>query len=380
MSKPTLFFSHSSKDKDMIFSIKNKIMEYTGNTLEIFMSSDGQSIPFGTNWIHKIEDGLNNAKIMFVFVTENSVPSGWIYFEAGFAYSKGIQVIPVGVGIDIGSLKAPLNLLQGFNITSADGLNNFISIINKTFEYSFDEKFSENDYTLFTHFATTSKTDSVSFENVINSIDYEISAEYSDGKNGIIKYDIDSYFNKIIDYLENNNIAYSLENSYRGTGEKCLTVKGIKILYKATQSQKTYNYGINSIGKLRVSLSPYNFEDSFNLYEALNSLFVEKEKFYIRLRLKDNYEYVTEIEDITSILFPVSEMFKPDKSSVGYFNVGVMNLSFRIFDTNFHNYNKASDFVMVVSYNPKFKNANSIITLVSKLLELNVIHNKKQME
>ena len=104
------------------------------------------------------------------------------------------------------------------------------------------------------------------------------------------------------------------------------------------------------------------------------------EKFYIRLRLKDNYEYVTAIEDITSILVPVSEMLKPDKSSVGYFNVGVMNLSFRIFDTNFHDYNKESDFVMVVSYNPKFKNANSIITLVSKLLELNVIHNKKQME
>lgn len=39
------------------------------------------------------------AKIMFVFVTENSISSGWIYFEAGYAYSNGIQVIPVGIGL-----------------------------------------------------------------------------------------------------------------------------------------------------------------------------------------------------------------------------------------------------------------------------------------
>ncbi len=114
MSKPTLFFSHSTKDKDLVLSIRDKLTKYTGGVLDIFMSSDGQSIPFGTNWIHKVEEGLNNAKIMFVFVTENSVSSGWIYFEAGFAYSKGIHVIPVGIGVDIGTLKAPLNLLQGF--------------------------------------------------------------------------------------------------------------------------------------------------------------------------------------------------------------------------------------------------------------------------
>ena len=129
MSKPTLFFSHSSKDKDVILSIKNKLNSATGGVMDIFMSSDGQSIPFGTNWIHKIEEGLQVAKIMFVFVTENSISSGWIYFEAGYAYSKGIQVIPVGIGVDIGSLKAPLNLLQGFNISSEDSLNNFITII-----------------------------------------------------------------------------------------------------------------------------------------------------------------------------------------------------------------------------------------------------------
>ena len=108
----------------------DKVLQLSG-VIQIFMSSDGQSIPFGNNWIHKIEDGLNNAKIMFVFVTPTSIESGWIYFEAGFAYSKGIDVIPVGVGIDIGSIRPPLSLLQGFNITSSESLNNFVTVINK---------------------------------------------------------------------------------------------------------------------------------------------------------------------------------------------------------------------------------------------------------
>ena len=92
MEKPTIFFSHSSKDRDAILPIKEKLMKITSGVIQIFMSSDGQSIPFGNNWVHKIEEGLNNAKIMFVFVTPTSIESGWIYFEAGFAYSKGIEI------------------------------------------------------------------------------------------------------------------------------------------------------------------------------------------------------------------------------------------------------------------------------------------------
>ena len=99
MSKPTIFFSHSSKDKEIVLSVKDKLDKATSGVMDIFMSSDGQSIPFGTNWIHKVEEGLKSATIMFVFVTENSISSGWIYFEAGYAYSKGIQIIPEGIGV-----------------------------------------------------------------------------------------------------------------------------------------------------------------------------------------------------------------------------------------------------------------------------------------
>ncbi len=44
--KPTVFFSHSSLDRDRIKPIKEHILDKTGNTIQIFMSSDGASIPF----------------------------------------------------------------------------------------------------------------------------------------------------------------------------------------------------------------------------------------------------------------------------------------------------------------------------------------------
>ena len=180
MEKATIFFSHSSKDKEMITYVKNRIDTITGKSLNIFVSSDGQSIPFGKNWVHRIEEGLTSAEIMFVFVTPNSIESGWIYFEAGFAYSKDIEVIPVGIGIDIGSMKAPLNLLQGFNITSGDSLNNFITILNKKFGVSFDRGFSDEDYSYLISIASTEPL--FDMNKIFKYADYELASKtkYSD--------------------------------------------------------------------------------------------------------------------------------------------------------------------------------------------------------
>lgn len=144
MTKPTIFFSHSSRDKDLLLVLKNLLLAKTSNTIEIFQSSDGESIPFGNNWVSKIEENLKNAKIMFVFVTPNSLKSNWIYFEAGFSYSKGVKVIPLGIaGVDIAFLPPPINLLQGFNITSSEGMNNIVDILNREFHCSFLKDFSD---------------------------------------------------------------------------------------------------------------------------------------------------------------------------------------------------------------------------------------------
>lgn len=147
MNKPTIFFSHSSRDEKALGRLKSKIQEYTGGTIDVFLSSDGQSIPFGRNWVHSIEEALERSKIMLVFISPISMQSHWVYFESGYSYSKGIEVIPIGIpGMDLNQIPSPLNLLQGFNINSKDGLNNIINIINNKFDFTHRESFSDSDF------------------------------------------------------------------------------------------------------------------------------------------------------------------------------------------------------------------------------------------
>lgn len=171
MQKPTVFISHSSVDKDLILQIKSLVSGCTSGTVDLFQSSDGESIPFGNNWIHKVEENLKKSQIMLVFVSPRSVMSSWIYFEAGFAYSKGIKVIPIGIdGVDIGSLKPPLNLLQGFNISSAEGLNNIIAVLNREFDCSYPESFSDTDFERLSAFIFDENESRTKVLNVIDHV------------------------------------------------------------------------------------------------------------------------------------------------------------------------------------------------------------------
>jgi TIR domain len=141
--KPTIFFSRSSRDQAGLGLLKELFVEKTGGSIEVFLSSDGQSIPLGKNWVHQIERALERAAVMMVFVSPNSLRSSWLFFESGFAYSKGIRAVPVGfLSTDLGDLAPPLSLLQGFNIRSAEGFNNLIAIANEAFGHSHAESFT----------------------------------------------------------------------------------------------------------------------------------------------------------------------------------------------------------------------------------------------
>ena len=66
MQKPTIFISHSSLDKELIGQIKDLVSDRTSGTVDLFQSSDGESIP-SNSWIHQVEENLNKSKIMLVF-------------------------------------------------------------------------------------------------------------------------------------------------------------------------------------------------------------------------------------------------------------------------------------------------------------------------
>ncbi len=376
MNKPTIFFSHSSKNRDAILSIKDKLDTATGGVLDIFMSSDGQSIPFGTNWIHKIEEGLQSAKIMFVFVTEVSVASGWIYFEAGFAYSKGIQVVPVGIGVDIGTLKAPLNLLQGFNITSEDSLNNFIIIINRTFDYRFNEVFDKKDYSEIMGLSSLNPNNAFAFEKIVRQTEYSIYSEQTlDGEKK--EYDLDLCFDKIIEYLDNHSIKYSLDNKYWGSDSRiCVMVYGIKIVYHKAQKRDSNSRCLSDKrGEIKFQISPYNFAKSFDLLKELLLLIDDKPTHYLRVYLQDGYNYVNSDENIAAILSS-SQGFEFDKSHIGGYICNELDLNFYIFEEITRTEKRNTYYLMSIVYKCGAVCANHITNLLYRLCDIGLICKK----
>jgi hypothetical protein len=151
MNKPNdkniVFLSHSSKDKKHLVEFKKALEEKTNGTIEFFLSSDGQSIPLGRNWVASVEHSLDGAKLAFLFLTANSIDSTWVAFEAGFMHAKNIRVIPVGLpGIELGQVPPPIGLLQGFNMHSYEAMNNFFEILNKEFGHQHKPTFSQDDF------------------------------------------------------------------------------------------------------------------------------------------------------------------------------------------------------------------------------------------
>jgi hypothetical protein len=145
--KPVVFFSHSSQDREAILPIRDRLVEGSAHAVQVFMASDGASIPFGRNWLKEIEDALAACKLMFVWMTPTSLASKWIPFESGYAYSRGIRVVPIGFqGVRLDDLPAPISILQGFNVTGSQGLNNIVAIINEEFGLTLPDLFDEEFY------------------------------------------------------------------------------------------------------------------------------------------------------------------------------------------------------------------------------------------
>ena len=367
MEKPTIFFSHSAKDRNVILPIKEKLIKITSGVIQIFMSSDGQSIPFGNNWIHKIEDGLNNAKIMFVFVTPTSIESGWIYFEAGFAYSKGIDVIPVGVGIDIGSIRPPLSLLQGFNITSSESLNNFVTVINKNFDLSFEPTFDEEDFAhLFRDFREM-KSD-LNFDNIFCSADYSIFASKSKPENCGGRSNILDVLNVIQNYLENNNYTFSANKNKDGTVTGLL-VNGLKFRCISANSQMH----IRDWEELRVTMSMFSFESSFELLKSLIQYAEIKDGAYLRFVPNTGYRYVTSEETLSAIAYKNSNLLIPDGKNMGTYRFCNENVRIKIFDKNKYYNAEPAQYILSIGFRPEDTTSEQMLNCIRNLIDIGII-------
>lgn len=130
MSK-LIFLSHIHEEKDLALLIKNVLEEEFSGFVEVFVSSDGVSIPAGSNFLKRIEDGLIHCNAGLYLISPSSVKRNWINFELGALWIRNkvnilnnaeeIPAIPLcHSGMLLSDLPQPINNLNGVqaNISS----------------------------------------------------------------------------------------------------------------------------------------------------------------------------------------------------------------------------------------------------------------------
>jgi hypothetical protein len=122
--------------------LKEAIESEFSGFVEVFVSSDGISIPVGSNFLKRIEDALSDCIGALYLISSVSVKRNWINFELGAVWirnvlngrkNKGeIPVIPIcHSGITPKTLPQPLSELNAINGNCAEDLRKTFSIIQK---------------------------------------------------------------------------------------------------------------------------------------------------------------------------------------------------------------------------------------------------------
>lgn len=123
MSPPRAFISHVTEEADIAGRLKTALTQDFLGFLDVFVSSDSESIAAGEDWLRSIEKGLKESSILIVLCSPASVSRPWINFEAGAAWMRGIPLVPVcHAGLTPGDLPVPLSLRQGVALDEPDSL------------------------------------------------------------------------------------------------------------------------------------------------------------------------------------------------------------------------------------------------------------------
>ncbi|CAK1752463.1 toll/interleukin-1 receptor domain-containing protein [Vibrio crassostreae] len=128
-----LFLSHIHEEKELALLIKQAIEDEFSGFVDVFVSSDGISIPAGANFLKRIEDGLVESIGAMYLISPKSVNRNWINFELGAMWIRNaisirseeneIPTLPLcHSGMDLQQLPKPIDNLNAIIANQASQL------------------------------------------------------------------------------------------------------------------------------------------------------------------------------------------------------------------------------------------------------------------
>jgi hypothetical protein len=125
-----VFISHISEEASSANRLKSALERDFLDLVDVFVSSDGESIEAGEMWLTSIETALSQSAMLLILCSPDSVTRPWINFEAGAAWMRQVPLVPIcHAGLGPRDLPMPLSLRQGIVLTDPEGLRRLYSRI-----------------------------------------------------------------------------------------------------------------------------------------------------------------------------------------------------------------------------------------------------------
>ena len=145
MTKPIVFISHLGAERVIALKLTELVEQSFLGMIEVFVSSDPDSISMGSRWLDNITFALKNCAVELVLASPESIERPWVNFESGAGWVRDIPVIPIcHSGMEPDNLPSPLDQLQGALATDTSGMQNVFRVLAKAIdcdrpEVEFDE-------------------------------------------------------------------------------------------------------------------------------------------------------------------------------------------------------------------------------------------------
>ena len=132
MERPVIFISHISEEKLLASILKTHLQRDFLDMIDVFVSSDDESIGTGSKWLFEVSNALKNANLQLVLCSDESVNRPWINFESGAAWVSDIPIVPVcHSGIIPAELPVPLSMLQAVEARKETGISKIYNLIGQ---------------------------------------------------------------------------------------------------------------------------------------------------------------------------------------------------------------------------------------------------------
>jgi TIR domain len=119
----SVFISHGADETDIAQWLKAELARDFLGALDIYVSSDRETISAGERWLDGLGNALKAADLQILVLSRETIGRPWINFEAGAVWLRGIPVVPVcHSGLAIEDLRPPLSMREAVVLTDSAGL------------------------------------------------------------------------------------------------------------------------------------------------------------------------------------------------------------------------------------------------------------------